>query len=329
MLVRLLNERHLIDFSQSCHSRAHAGETRFAEELHSLFLRRALDFRAWPAINDHLADAVREVEQFADGGSSVKSAAGAFQAAGSLIQSNIGPFLRVQAGLQQHLEGKLNLFFAVGANHAHKALREDAVQSGNKVIWLDAHVDETANHVRNVVGVDSCEYQMARERRLNRDLRRLLIANFADHDFVGVVSQNRPQAASKRQSLLFVHRNLSDAADLIFDGIFDGDDFVFVGLDFIDGGVKRGRLARARRACDQHHSVRLANVASEFTHIVLGETHYVAVQSAELLTERFLVQHAKHSVFAVNRRHDRNAKINKAAFVTHAEAAILRNAPLG
>src|SRR6185437_10075432 len=231
--------------------------------------------------------------------------------------------------LEQYLGRKLNLFLAIGANHAHQALREDAVQGRNEVIRLDPHVDETANHVGDVVGVDSCEYQVARERRLNGDLRRLLIANFADHDFVRVVTQNRPQAASKRQSLLFVHRNLGDAADLIFDGIFDGDNLVFVGLDFIDCGVQRGRLARARGARDQDHSVRLANVAPEFAHIMFGEAHYVEVQSPKFLTQRFFIQHAQHSVFAVYRRHDRNTEVDEPAFITHAETAILRNAPLG
>jgi hypothetical protein len=54
--------------------------------------------------------------------------------------------------------------------------------------------------------------QVARQRRLNRDLRGLGVADFADHDLVRVVTQNRPQAARKRQALLLVDRNLRDAA---------------------------------------------------------------------------------------------------------------------
>ena len=49
------------------------------------------------------------------------------------------------------------------------------------------------------------------ERRLDGDLRRLRVADFADHDLVGVVAQDRPQAARERQPLLLVDRNLRDA----------------------------------------------------------------------------------------------------------------------
>ena len=49
----------------------------------------------------------------------------------------------------------------------------------------------------------------------------------------------------------------------------------------------------------------------------------------EFFGERFLVEDAKHRVFAVNRRHDGNAEIDEAALVTHAEAAVLRDAALG
>jgi hypothetical protein len=38
------------------------------------------------------------------------------------------------------------------------------------------------------------------KRRLNRDLRRLVVADFADHDLVGVVAQDRTQAARERQA---------------------------------------------------------------------------------------------------------------------------------
>ena len=111
---------------------------------------------------------------------------------------------------------------------------------------LDAHVQEAPEHVDHVIGVNGGEHQVAGKRRLDGDLRGFVVANFAHHDLVRVVAQNRAQAARKGQALLFVHRNLGNAADLIFDGIFNGDDLVFVGLDFVDGGVERGRFAAAR-----------------------------------------------------------------------------------
>ena len=61
----------------------------------------------------------------------------------------------------------------------------------------------------------------------------------------------------------------------------------------------------------------------------LVEAHDIQREVAEFLAQSLLVEHAKHGIFSVNRRHDRHAKIDKAAFVTHTETAVLRNAPFG
>ena len=47
------------------------------------------------------------------------------------------------------------------------------------------------------------------------------------------------------------------------------------------------------------------------------------------LIQRLLVEHAQHRVLAVDVRHDRNAKIDRAAAVERLEATVLRHAPLG
>jgi hypothetical protein len=75
---------------------------------------------------------------------------------------------------------------------------------------------------------------MPGECRINGDLRSFLITDFADHDFVWIMAQDRTKAASKRQAFFLVYRDLRDAGELIFDRVFNRDDFVFVALDFID-----------------------------------------------------------------------------------------------
>ncbi len=149
--------------------------------------------------------------------------------------------------------------------------------------------------------MDGGEYQVAGERGLNGDLRRLGVADFADHDFVRVVAQDRAQAARKRQSLFLVDRNLCDAAQLILDRVFNGDDLIFVGLDLVYRGVQRCSLAAARRPRDQHHAVRFLDVAAELAQVVLIKTNHIQGERAELLGHRLFVEHAQHSVFAVNR----------------------------
>ena len=76
------------------------------------------------------------------------------------------------------------------ADDTYEALRQDAVEGGDEVVRLDAHVEEASDDVDDVVGVDGGEDQVARQRRLDGDLRRLGVADFADHDLVGVVAQD-------------------------------------------------------------------------------------------------------------------------------------------
>ena len=139
--------------------------------------------------------------------------------------------------------------------------------------------------------------------------------------------ERRPRA--KRQALFLVHRNLRDALDLVFHRVFDGDDLVFVVLDFAQRGVERGGFAGAGGAGDQHHAVRLLDVAAELHQVVFGEAHHVERELGELLAHRFLVEHAQHGVFAVDGGHDGDAEIDQPALVAHAETAVLRHALFG
>ncbi len=51
------------------------------------------------------------------------------------------------------------------ADHAHQALRQNAVQGGDEIVSLDAHIQEAAQNVEHVVGVDGGEDQVAGELR--------------------------------------------------------------------------------------------------------------------------------------------------------------------
>src|SRR4029077_18615407 len=138
----------------------------------------------------------------------------------------------------------------------------------------------------------------------------------------------RSQSAGERQSLFLIHWNLRNAANLVLDRVFNGDDLVFIGLDFVHRGVKRGRLAAARRPRHQHHAVRLFNIAAKLAQVFLVKTNYVQSQRAELLAHRLFVEHAEHSVFTMNRRHDGNAEVDRPAVVLDAETPVLRHASL-
>src|SRR5947209_16544015 len=106
--------------------------------------------------------------------------------------------------------------------HPNQTLSEHAIQGRNKVVGLDTHVQEAANHIDDVVRVNGGEHQVPGQGRLNRDLRRLFVANFTDHDLVRIVAQNRTQPAREGQTFFLVDRNLRNAVQLILDRVFDG-----------------------------------------------------------------------------------------------------------
>src|SRR5208282_2219455 len=206
---------------------------------------------------------------------------------------------------------------------------QNTVQCGDKVVRLDAHVEEAPQHVDHVIGVDGGEHEVAGQRRLDGDLGGFVVANFAHHDLVRVVTQNGAQPTGERQTLFFVNRNLGDAADLILDRVFNGDDLVLVGLDLVDGGVERRGFAAARRPGDQYHAVRLLDVPAETAQVVLVEPDHVERELLKLLAHRLFVEHAEHGVFAVDRGHDRNSEVDGAPAVFHSKAAVLGHAALG
>ena len=261
--------------------------------------------------------------------SSAEARSRALNATLAFIQCNLRPLLRVQAAGLQHFGRIMHHRAARFTNESHQSLRQDAIQRRNKVVWLDAHVQKASNHVDHVIGVDGGEHQVSGEGGINGDLRGFHVADFAHHDLVGVMTQNRTQSAGKRQPLLLVDRNLRDAAQLVFHRIFNRNDLVFVGLDLVHGCVQRCGFAAARRAGDQHHAVRLFDVAPELAQVLRIETHNVQREGSKLLAHRLFIEYAEHGIFAVNRRHDRDAEVDGAPVIAHSEAPVLRHAPLG
>src|SRR6185369_6949748 len=160
-------------------------------------------------------------------------------------------------------------------------------------------------------GVNRGEYQVSGQCSVNGDLSGFVVADFADQNLVRIVAKDRSQPAREGQTLLLVHRDLGDAANLVFHGIFDGDDLVFVVLDLAQRRVKRRSFARAGRSGDQHHAIRLFDVAPELRQLRRRESDHVERKIRELLAHRFFVEYAKYRVFAIDRRHDGDAEIDQ------------------
>jgi hypothetical protein len=80
---------------------------------------------------------------------------------------------------------------------------------------------------------------------------------------------------------------------------------------------------------DKHHAVGFFDIAAELGKIVIAEADHIERKLGKLFAHRFFVEHTQHGVFAMNGGHDGDAEIDEAAFIAHAETAVLRNAAFG
>ena len=132
---------------------------------------------------------------------------------------------------------------AVRAELAGEALGDDAVDRGGGEEGLDAHLVEAGDRAGGVVGVQRGQHHVAGQRGLDRDPRRLGVADLADHHDVGVGAQDRAQAAGEVEPRLAVDVHLVDAGDPVLDRVLDRDDLL---LDLVQLGQRR---VEGRRTC--------------------------------------------------------------------------------
>src|SRR5947209_9767258 len=101
--VLCLNEGHLIGFFQGCDSSPHPVERRFAQDRHAFLTRRALDFRCRPPLQNHFANALREVQYLVNRRSSAESRSAALDAAPALVKIEVAPLLQIETALDEIL----------------------------------------------------------------------------------------------------------------------------------------------------------------------------------------------------------------------------------
>jgi hypothetical protein len=124
---------------------------------------------------------------------------------------------------------------------------------------LDLHLDQPGDGAGRVVGVDGGEHQVSGERRMDRDLGRLPVADLAHHDDVGILPQERTKRAGEGEADLRMHVHLMDAAYLVLDRIFGGQNVQVGGVDAVQAGIKGGGLAAAGRSGHENDAVGLAD----------------------------------------------------------------------
>ena len=101
---------------------------------------------------------------------------------------------------------------------------------------------------------------MACLRGLDSDFCRFQVADFANHDDVRVLTEEGAQCTGESESHLRVHVYLIHTLQDDFRRVFRGGDIGIFGIQDVEAGVQRHRLAGTRRAGDENHALRLGKI---------------------------------------------------------------------
>ncbi len=230
----------------------------------------------------------------------------------------------MQAQLGDDLRQRRVRGLARRAQRPDQALRQDADHRRCQQVVFDAHVEQTVDGARGIVGVNGRQHQVTGQRRLHRDLRGFQVADLADHDDVGVLPHDRAQRVGERQIDLRLDLDLVDAGHLVFDRVLDGEDLDVGLVQAIERRIQRRRLAAAGRPGDEQDAVRFDQHVEESLQRVVLEA-----ESLEVERDAALVEDPHHDRLAVHRRHRRYAQIDLLALHAQPDAPVLRQTPLG
>src|SRR5437764_12359066 len=93
----------LIDLLQCRHAQPDFVERRLAQEAHTLFAGGAPDFRGWLFGQNHLADAVTQIQQFVNRTAPAEPCTGALDTPLPFVERHLRPLLRIETAGLKHV----------------------------------------------------------------------------------------------------------------------------------------------------------------------------------------------------------------------------------
>ena len=172
--------------------------------------------------------------------------------------------------------------------------------------------------------MQGAQHQVARQRRAHGDVGGFAVADFADHDDVGVLAQDRAQRLGEIEADVGLDGHLVDARHQVFHGVFHRLDVDLRRTEVAQGAVERRSLAAAGGAREQDDAVRFLEDALEARQHVRFESDILHVHQ-----QRVAVQDAQHELLAVDLGERGHAHVDDPPVDAVLEAAVQRQAPLG
>ena len=211
---------------------------------------------------DQILDPRRHLQHLEDAGAAAIAAAAAARAADRLVEtgglSASGSVDIVAGGQRGDADRPSTHPAALHSAHSRRTRRcatirrsDEATMNGSRSM-----LSEPQHGAWRVVGVQRRQHQVAGQRRLERDVGGLGIADLADHHHVRILTQEAAQHGGVGQGRARLTLHLRDAVDPRLDRILGGQQRQVLGVEAIEQRVERRALAAAGRSGDEQQAVR-------------------------------------------------------------------------
>ncbi len=213
-----------------------------------------------------------EVAQFVVGGEKFEKGAAAVESGAETLGATDGSIDAVHRGAGGFktlaiIGGGADGAFAGGAEGADETLGEDEVEALGDHVGFDAEIEHAEDGADGVAGVDGGENEVAGHGGLECDACGFGVADFADHDDIGVLAEHGAEEGGEAFAIGVIDRELGGGFDLDFDGVFDGDDVAEGGAAGAEERVEGGRFTGACGSADEEE----ASVEGEFAGDLFGD----------------------------------------------------------
>jgi hypothetical protein len=200
-----------------------------------------------------------------------------------------------------------------------EALVDDEGDGGSDGGLIGAEDEQAFEDALARAGVQRGNHEMPGERGADGDVRGFFVANFTNHEHLGILPEQMPRGLGEVQSAGFIHFGLHDAGNDLFGGILDRDDVAAAEFgEELEARVNGRGLAAPGGAGQQEQTGSLPQEMFELGVRVLGE-----IEFAQLFS-RGGTEKPQNNFFARHRRVSGDANIIRALDIAVINAPILR-----
>lgn len=194
--------------------------------------------------------------------------------------------------------------FAVFTEFAGESLVDDELETRDNEERIDSEVDETLEGINRGIGMNGGEYEMSRDRCLDREMGCIGITNLSDHDDIGILTQETPESIREIESDLRIDLTMIGSFDTVLDRIFEGGDIFFFGIEVGEHRVERRGLTGTGWSDDEDESELVLKMLLDLDHI-----HREDSDGAEIHELALFLENTNNDFFSINRRDDTNTEV--------------------